>query len=195
MVGMFSKSSVSSDFDGIFFGVRSAGVFRRTNGDGVDDLWDDDDDAADRGLGVRYVSRTPMRPDAKRLAAGDIEASRSNVDRMYGDAIFLRASSALAFWSRIRSPAFSASANASDSRLEVSAMWKEGPATGRNGVSDPSKRNGVPSSSPHVMRGLSATPGCGDGVLARLNALRLAARADSARVFPSMPTRLTIFLL
>lgn len=189
--GIFSKSSVSTGFDGIFLGVRINEALRRTNGDGVIDLLT----GVTRGLGVSTESRTPILLDANRLAAGDIDANRSSVDRMYGDAIFLRASKALAFSSRIRSPAFSASACASVSRFDVSAMWKAGPAIGRIGVSEPSRRNGVPSNSPHVINGLSATPGCGDGVLTKLNAARFSALTASANVFPSIPTRFTTFLL
>lgn len=37
-----------------------------------------------------------------------------------------------------------------------------------NGVSPPSNLNGVPSISPQVIRGLSVTPGCGEGVFTKL---------------------------
>lgn len=192
IVGILSKSSVSADLAAALFGVRINGVFRRTNGDGVVILLE----GVIRGLGVNNESRTPIRLlDANRFAAGDIDANRSNVDRMYGDAIFLRASNSFAFCSRIRSPAFTANAWPIDSRLDVSAMKNDGPPIGRVGVSDPSKRNGVPSSSPQVINGLSATPGCGDGVFTKLNAWRLPARTESARVLPSTPTRLTMVLL
>lgn len=43
------------------------------------------------GLGVSKLSLTFTRDDANRLAAGDIEAKRSRVDRMCGEAIFCRA--------------------------------------------------------------------------------------------------------
>lgn len=71
------------------------GVFFRTSGDGVCDFRKLDD--VDRGLGVNSVS-LPIRDDAKRFAAGDMAANRSNVERMCGEAIFRRAvSSAFAF--------------------------------------------------------------------------------------------------
>lgn len=75
----------------IFVGVvadRMDGVFRLTN-DGVRALCGVL--AIDDGLGVNRLSRTFTRDDASRLAAGDIEAKRSSVDRMCGEAIFRRA--------------------------------------------------------------------------------------------------------
>lgn len=74
----------------IFVGVvadRMDGVFRLTN-DGVRALCGV---LAIDGLGVNRLSRTFTRDDANRLAAGDIEAKRSSVDRMCGEAIFRRA--------------------------------------------------------------------------------------------------------
>lgn len=50
------------------------------------------------GLGVSRLSLICTRDDANRLAAGDIEAKRSRVDRMCGEAMFRRAvSMAFAF--------------------------------------------------------------------------------------------------
>lgn len=98
-----------------------------------------------RGLGVMIESWMPNLAEANRLAAGDIEANRCIDDRMCGDAMFRRAASiALAFWPRIRSPAFSASSRAIFSRRDVSLIRNDGPDAGRTGVSLPSKRNGVP---------------------------------------------------
>lgn len=172
----------------IFVGVvadRMDGVFRLTN-DGVRALCGVL--AIDDGLGVNRLSRTFTRDDASRLAAGDIEAKRSSVDRMCGEAIFRRAVSiAFAFWLRIRSPAFSANCNPMVSRREVSAMRNDGPVDVRNGVSLPSRRNGVPSSSPHVMSGLSVRPGCGDGVFTKLNPRIMGVAELLLCTFPSMP--------
>lgn len=70
------------------------GVFRRTS-EGVCDLCGvlDID-----GLGVSKLSLTCTRDEANRLAAGDIDAKRSRVDRMCGEAMFRRAvSMAFAF--------------------------------------------------------------------------------------------------
>lgn len=146
------------------------------------------------GLGVNRLSLTFTRDDANRLAAGDIDAKRSNVDRMCGDAIFRRAvSMAFAFWSRIRSPAFSANCNAIVSRREVSAMRNDGPVDVRNGVSLPSRRKGVPSSSPHVMSGLSVRPGCGDGVLTKLNPRIFGVAELMPSTLPSTPIRSVAF--
>lgn len=61
------------------------GVFRLTS-DGVRALCGVLD-----GLGVSRLSLTFTRDDANRLAAGDIEAKRSKVDRMCGEAMFRRA--------------------------------------------------------------------------------------------------------
>lgn len=56
------------------------------------------DISVDLGLGVSIESLTPMLDEANRLAAGDIDAKRSIVDRICGEEIFRRAaSSALAF--------------------------------------------------------------------------------------------------
>lgn len=81
----------------IFVGVvadRMDGVFRLTS-DGVRALCGV---RAIDGLGVNRLSLTFTRDDANRLAAGDIEAKRSSVDRMCGEAMFRRAVSiALAF--------------------------------------------------------------------------------------------------
>lgn len=63
-------------------------AFRKLFGVGVDRL----------GLGVISESCIPNLADANRFAAGDIVASRSNDDRMCGDAMLRRAASiALAF--------------------------------------------------------------------------------------------------
>lgn len=57
------------------------------------------------------------------------------------------------------------------------------------GVSPPSSRNGVPPISPHVMSGLSAAnPGCGEGVLTKLNP-RTFGVSDADCAFPSIPIR------
>lgn len=122
------------------------GTFRRiNNGDGVAlrKLFGVGVDR--RGLGVIIESCIPNLADANRFAAGDIVANLSNDDRICGDAMLRRAASiALAFWPRIRSPAFSASSNAMFSRRDVSLIRNDGPEAGRTGVSLPSKRNGVP---------------------------------------------------
>lgn len=166
------------------FGVDMDGVFRLTS-DGVCALYGVRDID---GLGVSELSL--KLPRAKRLAAGDIEARRSNVDRMCGEAIFRRAVSiAFAFWPRIRSPAFSANCNAIVSRRDVSAMRNDGPLDVRNGVSLPSRRNGVPSSSPQVISGLSVIPGCGDGVFTKLNPRMIGVAEPMVCTLPSMPTR------
>lgn len=163
---------------GVFDGVeRMDGVFLLTI-TGVCDLLE----RILSGLGVKIES---FLVDARRFAAGDIEANRSNVDRIRGDAMFLRAVSiAFAFWSRIRSLTLSANCKAIVSRFDVSAIRKDGPPDGLLGVSPPSNRNGVPSSSPHVINGLSAMPGCGDGVFTKLNP-RMFGVAKELTIFPS----------
>lgn len=80
------------------------------------------------------------------------------------------------------------------SRRDVSTMRNDGPVDVRNGVSPPSRRNGVPSSSPQVISGLSVRPGCGDGVLTKLNPRIFGVVESTVRRLPSMPIRSVIFL-
>uniref|UniRef100_A0A1A9Z4S9 Uncharacterized protein n=1 Tax=Glossina pallidipes TaxID=7398 RepID=A0A1A9Z4S9_GLOPL len=124
-----------------------------------------------KGEGVDTIGvRKPSLVVAKRRAAGDMEASRSILDRINGDAILRRAVSiAFCFCALIFSPIFSAKAKAIFSRLDVSLILNDGPALERTGVSEPSKRKGVPSISPQVIRGEKASPGLGDGAASGSN--------------------------
>ena len=68
----------------------------------------------------------------------------------------LIATSFLSLWALL---AFSASSCSRRSRRGTSGILNTGPRPlGTTGVSEPSRRNGVPSISPHVMRGEASTP-------------------------------------
>lgn len=106
-----------------------------------------------------------------------------------GDAIVAADGRLLPRRSRYPWPTFSANLWPILSLSETGCNWKAPTPAEEDGrgVSEPSRRNGVPSISPHVISGDAPTPGTGDGVFMNSKPLTVGGAFDLIS-FPSTST-------